>query len=188
MMETKKWQINSAEPAMDFQTIFKKYEPLVQKMKKKYFLRDIDEQDWLQESQIVCYKSLESYNRHQGISFGAYFRRSLDHHFCSLLRTQQALKRKAWFESTYIEEAREKLGDAWESEREGWYGKTSQLELQEKLSSSIHQLSLLETQLLEDYLAGMSIQESAARRLLSTLKAKRGFDRMKRKLKGNLKN
>lgn len=75
-------------------TLYRQYHPLVYALRKKYFLRDLDEQDWLQEGLIVFYGCIQAYETQYGVSFGALFKRSFENRIRSLIRKECAYKRK----------------------------------------------------------------------------------------------
>lgn len=69
------------------------YRPMINTVKRKYYLRLYDEQDWDQEAMIVCYQSAIAYSTNRG-KFGSYFKRCLNNHAISILRKQLSAKRK----------------------------------------------------------------------------------------------
>ncbi len=75
-------------------TLYRQYHPLVYALRKKYFLRDLDEQDWLQEGLIIFYGCVQAYEVAYGVSFGALFKRSFENRIRSLIRKECAYKRK----------------------------------------------------------------------------------------------
>lgn len=75
-------------------TLYRQYHPLVYALRKKYFLRDLDEQDWLQEGLIIFYGCVQAYEVAYGVSFGALFKRSFENRIRSLIRKECAYKEK----------------------------------------------------------------------------------------------
>ena len=61
---------------------------------KKYYLKDYDLDDWMQEGRIVFNKCLQAYDENRGTTLGVLFKRSFENRVCSLLRLQQAQKEK----------------------------------------------------------------------------------------------
>ncbi|MDF7638358.1 sigma-70 family RNA polymerase sigma factor [Lactobacillus sp. ESL0791] len=70
------------------------YQPLINNVKKSYFVRDYDDQDWDQEAMIVCHQAAIDYSPDKG-HFGSYFKRRLNNHATSLLRRDLAYRRRA---------------------------------------------------------------------------------------------
>ena len=66
--------------------LYRQYHPLVYSLRRKYFLRDLDEQDWLQEGLIIFYGCIEAYEVQYGVSLGALFKRSFENRIRSLIR------------------------------------------------------------------------------------------------------
>lgn len=75
--------------------LYRQYYPLVYSLRRKYFLRDLDEQDWLQEGLIIFYGCIEAYEVQYGVSLGALFKRSFENRIRSLIRKECAYKRKS---------------------------------------------------------------------------------------------
>lgn len=93
------------------QELFKMYYPVVDCIKKIYYLRDFDSQDWDQEALIVCYDSAKKYNESRG-GFGTYFKRRFRNHVRTLLRANMATRRKAHNEAIsldYLQDANSDL-------------------------------------------------------------------------------
>lgn len=76
-------------------TLYRQYRPLVYSLRKKYFLRDLDEQDWIQEGFIVFYECLCAFETAHGTSLGSFFKRSFENRIRSLIRREFAYKRQA---------------------------------------------------------------------------------------------
>ncbi|KAF1304068.1 sigma-70 family RNA polymerase sigma factor [Enterococcus saccharolyticus] len=75
--------------------LFYRYRPLVYSIRNKYFLRDFDEQDWLQEGFITFHTCLQSFEEGFGITLGAFFKRSFENRIRSFVRKECAYKRKS---------------------------------------------------------------------------------------------
>lgn len=80
------------------------YRPLVNNIKRQYYLRYYDEQDWEQEALIVCYQSALMYQQDKG-KFGSYYKVRLLNHIRSILRYHMAYRRKASSQAISIEKA-----------------------------------------------------------------------------------
>lgn len=83
---------NGDEQALE--ELYRQYRPLVYSLRKKYFLRDLDEQDWFQEGFIIFYDCIKAFEVDYGTSLGVLFKRSFENRIRSLIRREFAYKRK----------------------------------------------------------------------------------------------
>lgn len=83
---------------------YEQYKPIVLSIRNNITLRFYDLDDWLQEGMIVFYKSVLNYSDDRGVTFGLYFKGNMKRHVVSLLRKEQAMKRRGDIEATYIED------------------------------------------------------------------------------------
>ncbi|WP_225048100.1 sigma-70 family RNA polymerase sigma factor [Lacticaseibacillus kribbianus] len=90
-----------------FETLFNQYRPMVLRQISRFYLRDFDRDDWLQEARIAMLKALQKFDGGQGSQFGPYFRLVLQSHYNSLLRLHLALKRRAEEQAINVFEVRE---------------------------------------------------------------------------------
>ncbi|MFT9274121.1 MAG: sigma-70 family RNA polymerase sigma factor [Liquorilactobacillus nagelii] len=77
-----------------FKTLFNKYTPVVCGSIARYHFRFFAIEDLLQEARLVCYQAVLAYDLQSPVSFGKYFQKSLQNHYCSLLRKENAAKRQ----------------------------------------------------------------------------------------------
>lgn len=82
---------------------FLQYKPVVLSQRNKITLRFHELDDWLQEGMIIFHKSVMNYADDRGVTFGLYFKGNLARHCISLLRKEQAMKRRGDIEATHIE-------------------------------------------------------------------------------------
>ncbi|WP_326717349.1 sigma factor [Vagococcus jeotgali] len=75
--------------------IFEMYKPIVLKIRHRTYLKDYDLDDWLQEGRISCLQSVETFDATRGVTFGNYFKGNFTRHTYSLIRKQEAKKRKS---------------------------------------------------------------------------------------------
>lgn len=75
--------------------LFNQYKPIVLKLSQKYYLKDFDQDDWLQEGRIICHLSALDFCPSKGVSFGAYFKVNFERAVIGLVRRQEALKRRS---------------------------------------------------------------------------------------------
>ncbi len=59
-----------------------------------YYLRNYVYEDWEQEARIALYQALKTYENNKGVSFGSYYKSIISNQIYSLLRKQNALKRR----------------------------------------------------------------------------------------------
>ncbi|MFC0233783.1 sigma-70 family RNA polymerase sigma factor [Vagococcus entomophilus] len=170
-----------------FPLIFFKYRPIILKTAKRYFLYDFDIEDWLQEGRIICYQSLKKYDATKKVTFGAFFKVNFERHIFSLLRKQNAYKRKLSYQAVSLEETVENLGDGiYSRELLQTTPPTQQLELREHLQGFFQQLSQFEQGVFTEYTSGMGIEWIAQKKKCSIKKVKNALDRIKRKLKEHI--
>ncbi|WEV43280.1 sigma-70 family RNA polymerase sigma factor [Lactobacillus sp. ESL0684] len=86
------------------ENLFHYYQPLVNNVKCKYYVRGYDRQDWQQDALIECYQAVMAYESSKG-RFGSYFKKRLDNHAKTLIRRDQAYRRKTLTQSITFETA-----------------------------------------------------------------------------------
>ena len=87
-----------------FDELFDYFVPLVKSFEKVYHLEQFDDDDWVQEASIVCYKACNSFNSEQGSSFPSYFKFLLKNRVITIIRSEESDKRKSNKEKVYIED------------------------------------------------------------------------------------
>lgn len=91
-----------------FKKLFNQYKPVVFALQQKYFLRDLDSEDWLQEGRIIFFQVLQRYEAERGATLGKFFKLAFCNHILSLLRKQNAMKRRTALLSSSLEALVEK--------------------------------------------------------------------------------
>ncbi|MGX4644744.1 MULTISPECIES: RNA polymerase sigma factor [Holzapfeliella] len=84
-----------------------RYQPMINRVKFHYFLRDYDESDWQQEAMIICYETTKLFKIEKAVKFGGFFKLRLHNHAKSLLRRESAQKRKSQTEAFSYEKSSE---------------------------------------------------------------------------------
>jgi len=79
----------------ELEALFQKYQPVVLSLQAQYYVRDMLEDDWIQEGRIIFYKCWTAYDEAFGSTFGSFYKQALQNHIFSLLRKQKAVKRQA---------------------------------------------------------------------------------------------
>ncbi|AKP66972.1 sigma factor [Companilactobacillus ginsenosidimutans] len=88
-------QVRDYDDSEALQYLVKKYQPMIDKMYKLYWLNGYDRNDWYQESFIVCLQTCKLFDGSQGSKFANFFKMRLNNHIVSLIRAQRASKRQA---------------------------------------------------------------------------------------------
>ena len=70
------------------------YVPVVWRLRRQYYVRNFDEDDWLQEGRIAVYRAAKKYQRLRQCSFGTYYRVLLSNQIIDHIRRTQARKRR----------------------------------------------------------------------------------------------
>lgn len=167
-----------------FRLLYQQYQPVVFKMQKTYYLRELDQDDWYQEGQIIFHLSLQKYQAEKGLTFGCFFKMNLERHVVSLLRKQGALKRRSMMLSVSLEGELEAKGEYFLCQ-----GKEQECEFSKKLILQDHlkdfgsHLSRFERQVFAAYLVGYSDSDISEQLQCSTGKIKNAMERIKRKFK-----
>ncbi|MGX6972835.1 sigma-70 family RNA polymerase sigma factor [Vagococcus lutrae] len=78
-----------------FSELFQQYTPIVSNFFHHYYVRGVDWEDWVQEANIVLYLAIQDYNEFFGIHFSAYYKILLKRHLFSLIRRDNAKKRRS---------------------------------------------------------------------------------------------
>ncbi|MEJ6348137.1 sigma factor [Holzapfeliella sp. He02] len=84
-----------------------RYQPMINRVKYHYFLRDYDHNDWQQEAMIICYETTKLFKIEKAVKFGGFFKLRLHNHAKSLLRRESAQKRKSQTEAFSYEKSSE---------------------------------------------------------------------------------
>lgn len=153
-------------------------------MQKKYFIKDLERDDWSQEGQIVFYQSLKRFDASKGLTLGCFFKINLERHVVSLLRKQGAQKRRASLQSVSWEEQLTNIGEgAIFSKRDRVYSFTHSIMLKELFGYFLSDLSAFEFRAFKLYLSKCDISEIGQLLRCEERKVQSAIERAKRKLK-----
>ncbi|MGO3196578.1 sigma-70 family RNA polymerase sigma factor [Vagococcus salmoninarum] len=167
-----------------FRNLYQQYQPVVFKIQQKFFLKDLDQDDWHQEARIVFFLSLQRFDKDRGITIGSFFRINLERHIVSLLRKQGATKRQGTLMSTSLEQRIIESGeDCLNHEGEQRNLFIQYIMIRETLKEFSDLLSFFENEILELYLKGQTISEIAEIKCCSINKVKNGLSRIRVKFK-----
>lgn len=78
-----------------FSELFQQYTPIVSNFFHHYYVRGFDWEDWVQEANIVLHLAIQDYNEFFGVHFSAYYKILLKRHLFSLIRRDNAKKRRS---------------------------------------------------------------------------------------------
>ncbi|SLM85180.1 MULTISPECIES: sigma-70 family RNA polymerase sigma factor [Vagococcus] len=186
-MEEKEVILNRAKLGCNdsFEVVFNQYIPVVLKQRNLYYLRDLDLDDWLQEGRLVCYQSLLKYDSSKNVTFGLFFKMNFNRHIISLLRHQEAQKRRIYRYTDSLDSKMNSFGECISRGTEDYRADTSikYIYVRESLEKLPEQLSKFEQKVYHYTLSGMSIEEISDITDISQRKILFGYNRLKVKLK-----
>ena len=170
-----------------FETLFSKYSPIVYKLFKEYYIQGFDFDDWIQEGQIVCYHSIASFDLDKGFSFGSFFKLNFKRHIISIIRHQNALKRKLDFSAVSLEGTLEEQGEhCLIKENNIQVNAMEYVLIRDTLKSFIEQLSKFERKVFKLYVKGLSCKEISTLLVCPIARVNNALDRIKKKMKVHL--
>lgn len=167
-----------------FRKLYRQYHPLVYKLQKKYYLKDFDQEDWLQEGRIVFYRSLEKYEATHHVSIGQFFKKNLENHIKSLLRKQYAVKRTVDTQAVSLDQKIENQGESFFNYLADEKADIlDQMIIQEKLAQLSEVLSPFERTTFKEYINGKELDEIAKTTKNTERAVKSAYDRVKKKVR-----
>ncbi|MBM7689895.1 RNA polymerase subunit sigma-30 [Enterococcus ureilyticus] len=170
---------------VSFDCLYRKYHPIVYKFQKKYYLRDFDREDWLQEGRIIFYRSLEKYDEVHNVSIGQFFKSNFENHIRSLVRRQCAVKRTIDVQSISLDQKIENQGESFFDYIETEDADVlEQMIIREKLEQLPTVLSSFERVTFQEYMNGKELKEIAKDTDSREITVRSAYDRAKKKLKG----
>ena len=161
--------------------LFQRYRPLVYSIRNKYFLRDFDDQDWLQEGMITFHDCLQIFELGFGTTLGALFKRSFENRIRSLVRKECAYKRKTNQQTVSFEQTLMQEGPEFLSETTMGRNPLEQLLVQETFEECQHLLSPLEKEAFVAYSLGTPLSVASSERTMQS-----AYDRSRRKIRNHL--
>lgn len=156
------------------------YLPVVLKLRRQYFIRNFDEDDWLQEARIAIHRAARQYDRNQACSFGAFYRLLLSNQIIDQIRKTQAKKRQPERELLSLD------ADDEAPVSDGLVTHLSAVDVvyvRDRLVDFSHVCSTFEGQVFAAMLTGMSPQEIAAILQVELAPVINAADRCRRKLR-----
>lgn len=172
------------EEAEAFDCLYRKYHPVVYKFRRKYYLKDFDREDWLQEGRIIFHRSLEKYEEEHNVSIGKFFKANFENHIRSLVRRQCAQKRTIDTQSVSLDQKIENQGEIFFEYMEIEDGDAlEQMIIREKLEQLPTVLSPFERTTFEEYMSGKELKEIARVTDSREIAVRSAYDRAKKKIK-----
>lgn len=170
--------------AWAFDHFYRQYHPIVYTFRRKYFLKDFDQEDWLQEGRIIFHRSLERYEDAHSVSIGKFFKFNFENHIRSLVRKQCAFKRTIDTQSVSLDQKIEKQGEAFFD----FIGMEDtdaleQMIIREKLEQLPSILSPFERITFQEYMNGKELEEIAKDTASLENTVKSAYNRAKKKVK-----
>ncbi|OJG99535.1 sigma-70 family RNA polymerase sigma factor [Enterococcus termitis] len=167
-----------------FDRLYRNYHPIVYNFRKKYYLKDFDKEDWLQEGRIIFYRSLEKYEETYSVSIGKFFKSNFENHVRSLIRKQCAFKRTIDVQSVSLDQKMEIKGEAFFD----YIGieeadVLEQMIIREKLEELPYVLSPFERTTFQEFMNGKELKEIAKATASREITVRSAYDRAKKKLK-----
>jgi len=141
-----------------------------------YYLRNYVYEDWEQEARIALYQALKTYENNKGVSFGSYYKSIISNQIYSLLRKQNALKRRDQKDELSIDQKVETEGPDFLAE----------ITTQEPLA--MQRLLLNEAKIFYYYMQGTDFKRMAEELSMDVKQVKSAYSRVKFKIKQHLKN
>lgn len=166
-----------------FKMLFEQYQPVVLRMAKKYQIHMFTTDDWLQEGQIIFFRALNYYQPDGGASLGTLFRIMFENHVRSMLRRQNALKRRGDQLSDSVEQTLEEEGvDLFELIKEPHPTPLDYVLLREKFYVESELFSQFELAVILAYIRGEELVMIAEKLAISIESAQNALDRGRRKV------
>lgn len=163
-----------------FEVLFNRYRPIVYTLEKRYYLKDLDHDDWLQEGRIVFFQVLLRYDPKRGASLGKFYKLAFNNHIMSLLRKQNALKRRTDILCDSLEALNQK--ECYYDQRDKTPLPEDYIILREQLVDYEMIFSDFERKVIGNFLLGFKLEEQSEALEIPEKKIRAAYDRAKRKL------
>lgn len=171
-----------------FSTLYQKYYPLLLRLKNSYYVRNFMNEDWEQEARVALYQALKTYENNKGVSFGSYYKSVITNQIYSLLRKQNALKRRDQKDEVSMEQKIESEGPDFLAEVTTQEPvAVQQLLLNEAIETCEIHFSKREAQIFHHYMQGSDFSYIAKDLSMDIQQVMSGYNRVKQKIKKHLK-
>lgn len=169
-----------------FEELFNRYRPVVYTLEQKYYLKDWDHDDWLQEGRIVFFQTLLRFEAERGATIGKFYKLAFTNHILSMLRKQNALKRRSNVLCSSLEALEEQ--EIPYDQRDKTPLPDEYAILREKLADYDDIFSKLEWMVMQHFLLGINLEELTEVLNCPESTVRAAFDRGKRKLSNYLQD
>lgn len=78
------------------QELTRRYMPMINNIKSRYYIRHYDHDDWNQDAMLICYEACCLFDQKKNSNFGAFFKTKLSNHARSLIRYEMAKQREPY--------------------------------------------------------------------------------------------
>lgn len=162
---------------------YKRYEPMVLKVRSYYHLKYFELDDWLQEGFIIFHRSALSFIKNNGVTFGLYFKKNFTRHIISLLRKEQAVKRRGDLEACSYEN---ELNGEYDPIDKDTLSSYEQMLVKEKIELFNKNLGVFELKVMTLYNGGFATGQCAAILKCSESEINRTIKSLQKKFKAFL--
>ena len=164
--------------------LFDQYSPVVLRLERTYHLRDFEHDDWLQEGRLALMKAVRTYTKGHGTTFGLFYKMIAENQICSLVRKQEAKKRRALKQSKSIDLTDlEYLSNRFIEIPEY----DERLYIQERLTNDLIFFSRLEKIVLQEYFIDrLTLSEISKRHALGYRSVRSAYDRIRQKFRQHI--
>ncbi|MFV0559934.1 MAG: RNA polymerase sigma factor [Enterococcus sp.] len=167
-----------------FVKLYRQYMPMVNRLQGLYYIRGYRDDDWAQEARIALYRAIKTYKVQSGVSFGCYYKRVMINQIFSLLRKQNALKRREQKDEVSIEQKVSVDGADFLAESFSTEPAALQfLLLKEAVDECPIQFSKRELYILHKHVLGYSAEEMANELGVELRQVTNAYSRVKAKLR-----
>lgn len=165
-------------------SLYNLYLPVVLRLEKVYYLHDFDHDDWLQEGRVALMKAIRKYDDKKGVTFGLFFKMIAENQICSLLRKQEAKKRRVLQETQPLES--QNL-DYVSNQFVAVPQYDEQLYIRERLAQEVIFFSRLEKLILQEYFVEQrTLSEIEERHDLTQRSVRSAYDRIRKKFRQHI--
>jgi len=166
-----------------FCELYYQYSPVVLAISNQYYIRDFDQEDWLQEGRIVFYRTLMDYEDNHGISLGVYYKINFTRYVYSLLRKETAKKRRIDRESLSLNQLIEEQSSSYFKSYQSDIDSLDYVLINEALNKTADYYSPKEVRILLSYLHGYNFYEISEMEKCEIRKCKKVVNSIKKDIK-----
>lgn len=167
-----------------FEVLLERYSPLIAKMVREFSVHGFDSEDLWQEARLVFHRIVHCYEKDKGVTLGVFFKLSLQNHLLSLVRRNQAEKRKSERQAASLDSMVEKgHADSFEYRVAEKDAPLDYILLDDKLKGFPDALSAFEREVFHAHMDKQSFEEIARRLGDTEDRVKNAWERCKRKMR-----